>query len=162
MPLRHVARILFCSALASVAGTYVGGLLFGWLGVLTETREWSEALAAMVFIPFAAFVGTVYILPQSFPTACALAFFWGGCLWQLGRERAWARNRAPWLAVGALCGLVEAVRLVAGDPSLLRESWLVLGLPAAAAGGAAALLFRALMPLVPPYCDPGLDGGWDL
>ncbi|MEA3063162.1 MAG: hypothetical protein QOJ94_2943 [Sphingomonadales bacterium] len=161
MPLRHVARILFCSALASLAGAYVGVLLAGWLAVLPQSVDWSEALASLVYMPFAAFVGTALILPRSFPTACALALFCGGCLWQFGRRRAWARNRAPWLAAGGLCGLVEALRLVEGVPSLFRETWLVLCLPAAAAGAAAALIFRAAMPILPPYCDSGEDGGWE-
>jgi hypothetical protein len=162
MLLHRAARLLFCSALASLVGTYVGFLLFGWLAVLTQTPEWSEALVAAVFMPFAAFVGTVFILPQAFPTACALALSCGGLLWRLGRRRAWARNRAPWLIVGGLCGLAEALRLIEGDPSLLRDNWVVLGLSAAAAGAVAARFFRAPLPLLPPYCDLGLDGGWEV
>jgi hypothetical protein len=160
--LRRAARILFCSALASLVGTYVGFLLFAWLAVLTQSAQWSEALVAALFMPFAAFVGTVFVLPQAFPTACALALSCGGLLWRLGRRQAWARNRALWVVVGGLCGFVEALRLIAGDPSLLRDNWVVLGLSAGAAGAVAALFFRAALPLLPPYCDFGLDGGWDL
>jgi len=161
MSFRHLARILFCSALASLVGTYMGILLFGWLTVLAEAVEWGEALASVVYMPFAAVVGAVIVLPHAFPTACALAVVAGGLLWRLGRRRAWARRRTPWVAAGMLCGLIEAVRLFGGFPSLQSESRLDLGLPAAAAGAGAALFFRAAMPLLPPYSEAGEDGGWD-
>jgi hypothetical protein len=162
MPLRHVARSLLSAALASAAGLYCGTLLFGWIVALFLSRGLGEALAMIAFMPFAALIGAVIVLPIAFPTAVALAASAGGLLWQLGRGQAWARCRKPWLAVGSLCGLAEALRLVAAYPWLPeQDGWLCLALPAAAAGAAAALVFRAAMPLLPPHCDGGEDGGWE-
>lgn len=158
---RFVLRVALASSITVVAATMMAALVLVEAGAIGGAGTFREFVLRSSAAMWSGLILGIFALVFTFVPAAGAAGVVGGLLWHAGRDNPMARSLLVWAAAGAGCGGVVIVGLLMLVAERIGPGNLLIAGCGVLAGAAAAVSFRALMPLLPPWPEPGEDGGWE-
>ena len=157
---RFMVRVALAAAITAIGANFLAAFVLVEAAAVGNATSLSEvALAVVAGLFYGAIIGCI-ALGVTFVPAAAAAGVLGGLLWRVGRDAPEGRKPVVWAGLGGVSGAAVSVfALWMMGETLSRDAWMIAC--GVVAGAVAAIVFRALMSLLPPWPEPGEDGGWE-